>query len=276
MKKVILSALIIGGLLAASCSKDDNKETPKPAPEQEGQKQVGQQENRVPTNQESFSGSYKFGDEAEVKTHFTRILVPVESNEKDPAPWNDAQIQHDGTDPQGNAVKTKRFQIVTKNIGAEIKTIDQLKANDQSLGKTMKTLTDGVKLFVEVPVDAQGKLLLDKAYVGNLGYKKVDDARRVELKNPNEQIESIKFKLTRLELPAYNGVQPGNHEGAARYYEGYIKFELEASVRPNATVGFQKLVVKVDSPISVTQIRGKDKANKVAVIDPNVVNKNRK
>ncbi len=276
MKKVILSALIIGGLLAASCSKDDNKETPKPAPEQEGQKQGGQQENRVPTNQESFSGSYKFGDEAEVKTHFTRVLIPVESKENDPAPWNDAQIQHDGTDPQGNAVKTKRFQIVTKNIGAEIKTIDQLKANDQAAGKTMKTLTDGVKLFVEVPVDAQGKLLLDKAYVGNLGYKKVADAQRVELKTPNEQIESIKFNLTKLELPVYKDVQPGNHEGASRYYEGYIKFELEASVRPSATVGFQKLVVKVDSPISVTQIRGKDKANKVAVIDPNVVNKNRK
>ena len=266
MKKVILSALVIAGIFAVSCSKDDDKPAPSPAPEQKG----------VPTNQEAFSGSYKLGNAEEVKTHFTRVLYAVESNEKDAAPWNDAQIQHDGTDPQGNAVKTKRFQIVTKNVGAEIKTIDQLKAADQSAGKTMKSLTDGVKLFVEVPLDAQGKLLVDKAYVGNLGYKKVDDTQRVELKTPNEQIESIKFNLTRLELPVYNGVQPGNHEGASRYNEGYIKFELEASVRPNATVGFQKLVVKVDSPISVTQIRGKDKANKVAVIDPNVVNKNRK
>ena len=115
MKKVILSALVIGGLFAVSCSKDDDK--PAPAPEQKG----------VPTNQEGFSGSYKLGNAEEVKTHFTRVLYAVESNEKDAAPWNDTQLVYDSKDPQGNNVKVKRFQFVTKNVGDNIKTIDELK-----------------------------------------------------------------------------------------------------------------------------------------------------
>ena len=68
----------------------------------------------VPTNQEAFSGSYKLGNAEEVKTHFTRVLYAVESNEKDAAPWNDAQLVYDSKDPQGNNVKVKRFQFVTK------------------------------------------------------------------------------------------------------------------------------------------------------------------
>ena len=258
MKKVILSALVIGGIFAVSCSKDDDKPAPSPAPEQKG----------VPTNQEAFSGSYKLGNAEEVKTHFTRVLYAVESNEKDAAPWNDAQLVYDS--------KVKRFQFVTKNVGDNVKTIDELKAADEKAGKTMKSLTDGVKIFVEVPIDASGALQVNKAYVGNLGYKTKTDDKRVELTDPSVRIESIDFTLSRLETPAYKDVQPGNHEGASRYNEGYIKFNLTAKVRPNATAEFQTLVVKVDSPISVTQIRGKNVANRAVAISEVVIAKNRK
>lgn len=268
MKKVILSALVIGGIFAVSCSKDDDKPAPAPTPAPE--------QKNVPTNQEAFSGSYKLGNAEEVKTHFTRVLYAVESNEKDAAPWNDTQLVYDSKDPQGNNVKVKRFQFVTKNVGDNIKTIDELKAADEKAGKTMKSLTDGVKIFVEVPIDASGALQVNKAYVGNLGYKTKTDDKRVELTDPSVQIESIDFTLSRLETPAYKDVQPGNHEGASRYNEGYIKFNLTAKVRPNATAEFQTLVVKVDSPISVTQIRGKNVANRAVAISEAVIAKNRK
>ena len=104
------------------------------------------------------------------------------------------------------------------------KLLMSLKAADEKAGKTMKSLTDGVKIFVEVPIDASGALQVNKAYVGNLGYKTKTDDKRVELTDPSVQIESIDFTLSRLETPVYKDVQPGNHEGASRYNEGYIKF----------------------------------------------------
>lgn len=210
-----------------------------------------------------FAGSF----EAEGKKHnvkFVRVLYAAEGSERADGSNDVTQLVFDSTDPQGNAVKVKRFQITAKNTG-----YDELQTTSDGDFK-MKSVEQGVKIHIEVPV-VNGELQLDKAYVGNLAYN--FGTRETRNMLTAETVSDIQLKLTRLELPAFGADSKPGDKGLV-YNAGYIQLELSSKAKHIDSDQIAAFTVSIDSPISVTHIRGKERSDRAVMIDTGVVSKN--
>ncbi len=207
------------------------------------------------------------GFEAEGKTfdtRFVRVLYAAEGSEKEGEGNSVKQLVFDSKDPQGNPVKVYRFQIVTKNTGYD--EVQTTKEEDFKL----KKVENGAKIHIEVPIE-NGKAVLEKAYIGNLAYNFGTRETR-NILTP-ENVKDIDFKLTRLDLPVYGADRKPGDKGII-YNEGFISFTLTSKAKHISSEAVSDFKVKVNGPISITHIRGKERANLAVNIEEGIVKKN--
>ncbi|MCD8538473.1 MAG: hypothetical protein LRY55_00970 [Leadbetterella sp.] len=205
--------------------------------------------------------------EAEGKKHntkFVRVLYAGEGSEEEGKGDSVQQLLFDSKDPKGNAVKAYRFQVVAKNTG-----YDELQTT-QDKDYKLKSVENGVKLHIEVPVE-NGKLVLDKAYVGNLAYNFGTRETRHIL--TAENVSGIDLDLQRLELPVFGkGHKPGDK--GIIYNSGYIRLMLTSKAKHIASDKVSDFNAVIDGPVSITHIRGKERADRAVTIDEGIVKKN--
>lgn len=270
MKKVFLmSFLAFASVLTISCSSDDNViEQQKPGGDDDDtQPGIPSDTSLVPEKvKDGFSGVFS-AEGKEIDTKFTRVLYAAEGSETEGESDDVTQLIFDSVDPKGNAVKVKRFQLLTKNTGAT--TIDELQSDDPK----MKQVINGAKLFIEIPVNTNGDLILEKAYVGNLGYTMNgggDERHQVTA----EEVADLVLKIHTLNLPTFDASnKPGDK--AIKYGEGTISFEFTGKVKHQNSETRGDFNIKVHSTISVTHIRGAERASRAVAIDPAIVAKNK-
>lgn len=197
-------------------------------------------------------------------TKFVRVLYSGEGSEEEGKGDSVQQLLFDSKDPEGNAVKVYRFQVVAKNTGyTELQT-------SQDKDYKLKSVENGIKLHLEIPVE-KGKLLLDKAYVGNLAYNFGTRETRHIL--TAENVSDIEFDLLRLELPVFgNDHKPGDK--GIIYNSGYIHLKLRSKARQIASDKISNFNAVIDGPISITHVRGKERAERAVTIDEGIVKKN--
>lgn len=197
-------------------------------------------------------------------TKFVRVLYAAEGSEKEGEGNSVKQLIFDSKDPKGNAVKVYRFQIVTKNTGYD--EVQTTKEEDFKL----KKVENGAKIHIEVPVE-NGKAVLEKAYIGNLAYNFGTRETR-NILTP-ENVKDIDFKLTRLDLPVYRADKKPGDKGII-YNEGFVSFTLTSKAKHISSEAVSDFKVKVNAPISITHIRGKERANLAVNIEEGIVKKN--
>lgn len=207
---------------------------------------------------------YFVAEGKKVSTKFVRVLYSAEGSEIEGESNDITQTLFDSKDPQGNAVQVYRFQIVAKNTG-----YDELQKTQDKDFK-LKEVENGVKLHIEVPVES-GKLLLEKAYIGNLAYNFGTRETRHILKA--EDVTDIKFDLKRLELPKFNSSAKPGDKGII-YNDGYISFTFSSKAKHLGSDQISKFIGAVEGPISITHIRGKERADRAVTIEEGIVKKN--
>ncbi|RAV30889.1 hypothetical protein [Sinomicrobium soli] len=203
------------------------------------------------------------GRKTDVK--FVRVLFAAEGSENEGESNDITQLVFDSTDPQGNAVKVYRFQVTAKNTG-----YDELQTTKDGDYK-LKQVKQGIKLHIEVPLE-NGTPQFDKAYVGNLAYNFGTRETR-HILTP-EAVSGIKLKISRLELPEFGaGSKPGD-KGIV-YNDGYIKFKLSAEAKHIGSEQWSPFDISINAPISITHIRGRERADRAVSIDNGIVLKNK-
>lgn len=275
MRKVFLLAVCVAFTTTAfvSCGSDDNftKEVKKPDPVQPSpdpeDPNKGKQDLVKGEVKEGYSGFFT-AEEKKQDLRFVRVLYAAEGSEKEGQSNSVKQLVFDSTDPQGKAVKVYRFQIVVKNTG-----YDKLQTDINAPGADykLKKLTEGAKLFIEVPVEG-GKMLLDKAYVGNLGYSTKDSGgERHQL--AVDEVSDLRLRVTKLKLPEFgSSAKPGDQ--GIKYNEGEISLEFLCKAKYQSVDKTGDFSVKINSKISVTHIRGAERADRAVAINPEIVSKN--
>lgn len=203
------------------------------------------------------------GKKIEVK--FVRVLYAAEGSERPGESNSVEQLVFDSKDPMGNAVKVYRFQITAKNTGYD--EVQQDKEEDFK----MKSVTEGVKLHVEVPLDASGNPQFDKAYVGNLAYNFGTRETRHNLSA--ETVSDLKFKINKIDLPTF-GSQHKPGDNGVIYNQGFIDFTLSSKAKQIADDQVVPFNIHISGPITLTHVRGKERQNNAVSIDAGVVVKN--
>ncbi len=197
-------------------------------------------------------------------TKFVRVLYAGEGSEEEGKGDSVQQLIFDSKDPKGNNVRVYRFQIVAKNTG-----YDELQTA-QDKDYKLKSVENGVKLHIEVPVE-NGKLLLDKAYVGNLAYNFGTRETRHIL--TAENVSDIDLDLQQLELPVFGKKHKPGDKGII-YNTGYIRLKLASKAKHIASDQVSDFNAVIDGPVSITHVRGKERADRAVMIDEGIVKKN--
>lgn len=198
-------------------------------------------------------------------TRFVRVIFNAEGSEKEGESNSIEPIVYESKNLQGNTVKVRRFQIVTKNTG-----YDEIKTAHEEDYK-LKKVENGAKIHIEVPLGPNGDLQLYKAYVGNLAYNFGTRESRHQLEP--DAVSDIHFDLKTLNLPKFgNDSKPGDK--GIIHNQGYVKFDLTCKAKHIDSNQVSEFKVHVDSPISITHIRGKERAGHAVMIDPAIVASN--
>lgn len=197
-------------------------------------------------------------------TKFVRVLYAGEGSEEEGKGDSVQQLIFDSKDPQGKPVKVYRFQIVAKNTG-----YDELQTT-QDKDYKLKSVENGVKLHIEVPVE-NGRLQLDKAYVGNLAYNFGTRETRHIL--TAENVSDIDLDLQRLELPVFGKEHKPGDKGII-YNAGYIQLKLSSKARHISSDAVSDFNAVIDGPVSITHVRGQERADRAVMIDEGIVKKN--
>lgn len=197
-------------------------------------------------------------------TRFVRVLYAAEGSEEGD---NNSvkQLIYSSKDPSGKDVQVYRFQIVAKNTG-----YDELQTT-QDKDYKLKSVENGVKLHIEVPVEGK-KLLLNKAYVGNLAYNFGTRETRHIL--TAENVKDIKLDLKKLDLPTLDPKTSKPGDKGIVYNKGYINLKLSSKAKHIASDDYSDFVINIDGPISITHVRGKDREERAVSIDEALVKKN--
>src|SRR5690606_12585786 len=168
-------------------------------------------------------------------------------------------------DPQGRDVKVVRFQVTAKNTG-----YDEIQEDKEEDFK-MKSVTEGVKLHIEVPVDGNGNLQLDRAYVGNLAYNFGTRETRHNLSG--ETISNLKLNISQLDLPEFGAAHKPGDNGVI-YNQGFIELTLTSKAKYIASDQIGDFNISINGPITLTHVRGKERQNNAVSISEDVVKQN--
>ncbi|MCL7988188.1 hypothetical protein M8998_09590 [Sphingobacterium sp. lm-10] len=232
----------------------------------------GEDHDKSPTNETTGIADKKAKDvgtfTAEGKTHstkFVRVLYAAEGSEIEGQSNDITPVVYESTDPKGNAVKVRRFQITAKNTG-----YDEVQT-DQSEDYKLKSVKEGIKLYIEVPVAADGTLDLKKAYVGNAAYNFGTHATRHAL--TPETSSDFKVKIKRLDLPKFDTSNKPGDKGLI-YNQGFIELAFKAKAKHLDSDQISDFTVDIKGPISITHVRGKEREEAAVVINPALVSKN--
>lgn len=200
-----------------------------------------------------------------VDVRFVRVIWAAEGSEKEGESNSMKQLVFDSKDPQGNPVKVYRYQITAKNTG-----YDEVQ-NDKEADYKMKSVTEGVKLHIEVPLNAAGQPEFEKAYLGNVAYN--FGTKENSQKLTGTTIDQVKFNLHRLELPNFSSEHKPGDKGMI-YNKGYIEFTFSSKAKRIADDQFINFNIHVKGPITLTHVRGKEREANAVSIDPVIVSKN--
>lgn len=221
-----------------------------------------------PTQKESVQQAYAGSFEAEGKkidVKFVRVIYAAEGSERPGESSSVKQLVFDSKDPRGRDVKVVRFQITAKNTGYD--EVQQDKDEDFK----MKSVTEGVKLHVEVPLDRHGNLQLNRAYVGNLAYN--FGTRETRHLLTGETVSNIKLDIKQLDLPEFGPAhKPGDY--GTIYHAGYIELTLTSKAKYIDSDQVGDFNVHIKSPITLTHVRGAERQNNAVNIDEAVVKQN--
>lgn len=199
-----------------------------------------------------------------VNVKFVRVLYAGEGSERAGESNAVKQLVFDSKDPKGNAVKVYRYQITAKNTG-----YDEIQTSKEQDFK-MKSVTEGVKLHVEVPLE-NGQPRYDKAYVGNLAYNFGTRETRHNL--TGETVNNLKIVIKKLELPSFGTSHKPGDDGII-YNQGYIDLSLTSKAKYIGNDQVGDFNIEIKGPISLTHVRGKERSDRAVTIDEGVVNKN--
>lgn len=200
-----------------------------------------------------------------VDVRFVRVIWAAEGSEKEGESNSVKQLVFDSKDPQGKAVKVYRYQITAKNTGYEEVQYDK------EADYKMKSVTEGVKLHIEVPLNAAGQPEFDKAYLGNVAYN--FGTKENSQKLSGATIDQVKFNIHRIELPSFGSEHKPGDKGMI-YNEGYLDFTFSSKAKRIADDQFIDFNIHVKGPITLTHVRGKEREANAVSIDPAVVAKN--
>lgn len=200
-----------------------------------------------------------------VDVRFVRVIWAAEGSEKEGESNSVKQLVFDSKDPQGKAVKVYRYQITAKNTG-----YDEVQ-NDKEADYKMKSVTEGVKLHIEVPLNAAGQPEFEKAYLGNVAYN--FGTKENSQKLVGATIDNVKLKIHRMELPSFGAEHKPGDKGMI-YNEGYIEFTFSSKAKRISDDQFIDFNIHVNGPITLTHVRGKEREANAVSIDPTVVAKN--
>ncbi|MCL8001102.1 hypothetical protein M8994_23195, partial [Brucella sp. 21LCYQ03] len=142
---------------------------------------------------------------------------------------------------------------------------------DQSEDYKLKSAKEGIKLYIEVPVAADGTLDLKKAYVGNAAYNFGTHATRHAL--TPETSSDFKVKIKRLDLPKFDTSNKPGDKGLI-YNQGFIELAFKAKAKHLDSDQISDFTVDIKGPISITHVRGKEREEAAVVINPALVSKN--
>jgi len=201
-----------------------------------------------------------------IQTKFVRVLFAAEGSEKEGESNSIEQLKFKSINPQGKEVEVYRFQILTKNTGYD--EVQTSKDEDYKL----KSVKEGAKLHVEVPI-VNGIAQLDQAYIGNLAYNFGTPETRHNL--TGETVSDIVLHIHKLELPKFAATNKPGDKGLF-YNQGSIELTLTSKAKHIDSDKISDFNVKINGPISVTHIRGKERSDNAVNIDAGVVAKNKK
>ena len=216
------------------------------------------------TKSEDYVGFFE-AEGKRINVKFVRVLYAAEGSERPGESNSVEQLIFDSVDPQGNQVKVARFQITAKNTG-----YDEVQ-QDQEEDFKMKSVTEGVKLHVEIPLDASGQLQLDKAYIGNLAYNFGTRETRHNLNG--ETVSNIDLNIKRLELPLFDDTRKPGDQGII-YNQGFIEFTMTSNAQYIGSDRVGDFNVSIKGPITLTHVRGKERQDNAVTINADVVNHN--
>lgn len=244
MKKVSTTALVLIASLGAATAAGTNTPT-------------------TETPAENVGWFEAEGKKIEVK--FVRVLYAAEGSERPGESNSVEQLVFDSKDPQGKAVKVFRYQITAKNTGYD--EVQQDKEEDFK----MKSVTEGVKLHIEVPLDGNGKPQFDKAWVGNLAYNFGTRETRHNLSPAT--VSDLKLKINKIDLPVFGADHKPGDNGVI-YHQGFIDFTLSSKAKHIDNDDIAAFNIHISGPITLTHVRGKERQGNAVSIDAGVVGKN--
>lgn len=218
----------------------------------------------VPNNNHKPVGYFE-AEGKKINTRFVRVLYAGEGSEEGTTNNSVNQVVYDSKDPKGKAVKAYRFQVVTKNTG-----YDEVQTSQEEDYK-LKNVTEGAKIHIEVPVE-NGKLQLNKAYIGNLAYNFGTRETRNIL--AAHAVDNIKLDLIKLDLPDFGPDSKPGDKGL-KYNEGYINLRLRSKAKYIDTDKTGDFNINIDGVISVVHVRGKEREDRAVTIDQQIVAKNK-
>src|SRR5690554_1369103 len=216
---------------------------------------------KVPSTQTDYVGSFE-AEGKKINVKFVRVLYAAEGSERPGESASVKQLVFDSKDPRGRDVKVVRFQVTAKNTGYD--EVQQDKEEDFK----MKSVTEGVKLHIEVPLDRNGNLQLNRAYVGNLAYN--FGTRETRHLLTGETVSNIKLDIKQLDLPEFGPAhKPGDY--GTIYHAGYIELTLTSKAKYIDSDQVGEFNVHIKSPITLTHVRGAERQNNAVNIDEAVV-----
>ncbi|HLW50436.1 MAG TPA: hypothetical protein VKZ78_05640 [Sphingobacteriaceae bacterium] len=221
--------------------------------------------NTVKANDDGESVGWFEAEGKKVEVKFVRVLYAAEGSERPGESNSVEQLVFDSKDPQGNAVKVYRYQITAKNTG-----YDEVQ-QDKEADFKMKSVTEGVKLHVEVPLDPNGNPQFDKAYVGNLAYNFGTRETRHNLSA--ETVSNLNFKINNIDLPTFGAAHKPGDNGVI-YNQGFIDFTLSSKAKRLDSDQFVDFNIHISAPITLTHVRGKERQDNAVSIDAGVVAQN--
>lgn len=215
--------------------------------------------------QTDYVGSFE-AEGQKINVKFVRVLYAAEGSERPGESASVKQLVFDSKDPRGRDVKVVRFQITAKNTGYD--EVQQDKEEDFK----MKSVTEGIKLHIEVPLDRNGNLQLNRAYVGNLAYNFGTRETRHNL--TGETVSDLKLNIKQLDLPSFGPAhKPGDH--GVIYNQGFIDLTLTSKAKYIDSDQIGDFNISIKGPISLTHVRGKERQNNAVSISEEVVKQNK-
>lgn len=218
----------------------------------------------APLQKTGYVGAFE-AEGRKIDVKFVRVIYAAEGSELPGESNSVKQLVFDSKDPRGNPVKVVRFQITAKNTGYD--EVQQEKDEDFK----MKSVTEGVKLHVEVPLDRRGRLQLDRAYVGNLAYNFGTRETRHNL-GP-ETVSDLKLTIKQLDLPSFGPAHKPGDFGVI-YNQGFIDLTLTSKAKHVSSDRISDFNVEIKGPITLTHVRGAERQDNAVSIDPGVVGHN--